>query len=354
MKKLLSALALAAVSLPRPAPACAPAPRAGAVVTVAREEAIIVWDATRGVEHFIRRADFETAEADFGFLVPTPAPPALSESLDDAFDRLDGVIRPPVQYVKSVRPAPTACLLLPWLLVRAPGGAEAPSVVRVLDTARVAGLDAVVLSADAPAALGDWLKAHGYAWRPALEAWVAPYVAAHWTVTAFKIARDARAPAGVIGSRSVRMTFATPAPFFPYREPGDTPARGGDFRVHLVAPARMAGRLGAAADSAAGAWAADTTWAGPLDRAVDVLAGALPAADVPPGAWLTSFLDRSATRAPGDLFFGPSADAAAVVPPPLLVDDVTEIPIPLDLVFGASMVTGVLVFRWRRRRARGR
>jgi len=41
--------------------------RKESVVPIAEEEAVIVWDAPHKIEHFIRRATFETAKP-FGFL----------------------------------------------------------------------------------------------------------------------------------------------------------------------------------------------------------------------------------------------------------------------------------------------
>src|ERR1043166_1405172 len=54
------------------AQACAVVERPDGRVSVAEEHAIILWDAEAKTEHFIRRAQFRTRDADFGFLVPTP------------------------------------------------------------------------------------------------------------------------------------------------------------------------------------------------------------------------------------------------------------------------------------------
>src|SRR5262249_16123175 len=59
--------------------ACATAPPAGEEVKPAEEEALIVWDSVHHVEHFIRRAGFRTSAQSFGFLVPTPSKPELTE-----------------------------------------------------------------------------------------------------------------------------------------------------------------------------------------------------------------------------------------------------------------------------------
>src|SRR5262245_52407848 len=51
--------------------------RGGPSISIAEESAIIVWDPAKKVQHFIRRAAFDTTSSDFGFLVPTPTMPEL-------------------------------------------------------------------------------------------------------------------------------------------------------------------------------------------------------------------------------------------------------------------------------------
>jgi len=89
VKQLVAVLfVLAAIGAPADARACAPAAAEGARVDIVAEEAVIVWDPVKKREHFIRRADFRTDAAGFGFLVPTPAKPELAEASNAVFDRL--------------------------------------------------------------------------------------------------------------------------------------------------------------------------------------------------------------------------------------------------------------------------
>src|SRR5215213_44775 len=76
--------------------ACAPAPRPGQFVRIAEETAAIVWDASTNTEHFIRSANFDTDASDFGFLVPTPSVPKLTEADNYLFTSLEYRIRPEV------------------------------------------------------------------------------------------------------------------------------------------------------------------------------------------------------------------------------------------------------------------
>ena len=63
--------AMFALSLPQ-ADGCASLPPLdGSSIHIAEESAIVVWDPVKKVQHFIRRAAFDTKSPDFGFLVPS-------------------------------------------------------------------------------------------------------------------------------------------------------------------------------------------------------------------------------------------------------------------------------------------
>ncbi|HEU4406912.1 MAG TPA: DUF2330 domain-containing protein [Polyangiaceae bacterium] len=331
--------ALAALAWPRHAPACAAAHPVEVPVQIADESAIIVWDEPSRTEHFIRRATFRTAADDFGFLVPTPAVPALGEVDDAVFVALEDLVKPKV----ILRPRfdgfePSGICFL-TLGSRSMDDARLEASVRVLASQRVAGYDAVVLEADDAPALAKWLEEHRYAPRPDLTEWLAPYVKARWKITAFRMApRGAGAPAGAgrVDASAVRMTFATDRPFFPYREPADQrttvhaalPAGERDRSLHVffLGPSRVGGAIGGGAP-----WPGETRWADAVDPG-RLAALPLPVA-VPAGAWLTAFRDTSSPR-PGtdDLFFSPSADEGPVMPPPVVIDDPYRVPILLDVL----------------------
>jgi hypothetical protein len=218
--------------------------------------------------------------------------------------------------------------------------------VRVVEEKRVAGYDAAVLQAEDAAALGEWLKAHGYAFSPDLEAWLAPYTAAKWMITAFKVAKKDAASRSVATS-AVRMSFAADRPFFPYREPqaqrtGTASARL--LRVYTVAPDRMDASL-----EGVKPWPGKTRYARPLLDPSGMLAGVVAPDQVPPGAWLTVLEDTSSPR-PGthDVVFDRSASRSEVVPPPEVVTHGVDFPLPLDVLVGIAIL--VLVMRRRKRR----
>src|SRR5262245_64896641 len=93
---------------PNPAPACAVAPPRDGHVSIFDESAIIVWDAATKTEHFIRRAAFQATVKDFGFIVPTPSKPTLTEVDDQAFAEF-ARITPPKTVTRPRQPSPVGC-----------------------------------------------------------------------------------------------------------------------------------------------------------------------------------------------------------------------------------------------------
>lgn len=116
----------------------------------ADQTVIMVWDAEKKTQHFIRQASFKSDAADVGFLVPTPSRPQLEESGDAAFATLRKITTPIMQSKGMV--VPLGC------------SAAAPayrSSVQVIEEKRVAGFDATVLTAANGTDLANWLRDHG-------------------------------------------------------------------------------------------------------------------------------------------------------------------------------------------------
>lgn len=179
---LLLAAAIAAVVLrSTPISACCPAPPSGKPVVNADQTVILIWDAATKTQHFIRRASFRSEADDFGFLVPTPARPELEESGNEAFPYLQKLTEP--ERIKRTRPSEgmncgCGCASPTKDTATKSAGAN----VTVLETKRVAGFNATVLQAGSADALVRWLKDHGYAFSPEVEAWAKPYVEAGWKI----------------------------------------------------------------------------------------------------------------------------------------------------------------------------
>jgi hypothetical protein len=330
--------------------ACCPAYAGDMPISIADQEILVVWDAERHVEHFIRRAAFEgTPVRDFGFLVPTPSKPTLSEAPNAVFDSLQEATRPKHETRWEIDWTPL--LLLPFARLSksdAAAAATADSPVRILDRQNVAGYEAVVLEADDAGVLTRWLGDHGYDARPEIEEWVKPYIVSHWKITAFKYAAPAAPDRGAhaVGTSSVRLSFPTDRPLFPYRVPTDQvqkPHEGHLLRVFFVGDGRFDGALG----SHAAPWAGQLRYANHVDGLGALLAGAAPPEALAKARWVTVFDDPTWPSGRDDLFFAPARDASPVVP---VIADPKKIPAPLD-VLAAAVGAGFWIRRRRPSRA---
>lgn len=375
----LGLLALAGVLPLVPSPArvqaCAPVYRTGEDVEIASESAIIAWDAESGTEHFIRRGTFATSSADFGFLVPTPSEPELAEASADAFTSLAAMTAPRVEYQERVRPHSGFACSDATMTFESVGSAvpSAAKSVSVEKQQRVGAYDATVLKATDAQTLTTWLEQNGYQSRPELVDWLQIYVDQKWYITAFKMAGQSADPTQVVTSpgtnppakvdgTTVRMTFKTDKPFYPYREPVD--ARAGEkpgkrlLRVFFVSNARYEGTIGTDTP-----WPGQAEWAKPV--AADRLAHSLSGTQLPAGEnlWLTEFEDSSSPR-PGtdEVYFRPATSQTELERKPIIHYTYVEGPAPTILwvvlaIIGMMPILGIigvfLVFRWwwRRRSA---
>lgn len=187
--------------------ACCALGRLGEPVVNADQTVLIIWDPQTKTEHFIRKASFKAEGDDFGFLVPTPSCPQLSESGNEAFPHLANITRP------RVKPHASFGCSASQVAYAAPR-----SAVTVIERKDVAGFNAAVLSATSASALTDWLKTNGYYFSPEVEAWAAPYVRDGWMFTALKVAKRSTGETSVQAG-ALRISFTTERPLFPYREP---------------------------------------------------------------------------------------------------------------------------------------
>lgn len=359
MRSLILALVIAAVAeLPDPpkAPACAAAPRRGESFDVNSEEAIIFYDSKTKTEHFIRRANFRTEAKDFGFLVPTPTKPELGEARSFVFDTLDTATLP-----RRVESGNVQRIVQKRNQTGAAARAEkAPAAPVILDRKKVAGYDAIVLQADDVEGLKKWLEENQYDARPELMTWLKWYVEHKWIITAFKILQEPSSNSDR-WAKSVRMSFQTDKPFYPYREPEDMRSKASPtnrkLRVFFLSDARYEGAIGKER-----IWPARTEWANvlPEHSSTNVTQGlGMTEAEtkiLSGQRWyLTEFVDQSSPR-PGtdEIYFKKSNDQTPVERPVVLYDRyeyVYEDELPfleqtggtIWLVLGGAVVLGMLL-----------
>ncbi len=261
------------------------------LIGVNHEDAVIIWDRAHQTEHFIRSVSLNTSAKDAGFLVPTPTTPELVT----ADMRIFNLAEEYFSRYKGLRDSNA--------LPAASTNETAPQIVLEED---IGNYHAVVLNATDEKGLGDWLKANGYPWTDAAAQWLKPYLAAKWKITAFKFRNAGGGTVPGMLTSAIRMSFRTPRPFFPYREPAQAGQLSGDYRtlnIAFLGDQRVEGKLEDGTP-----WPAQAAFAGStLDKNEWLQYAKLSGAKLPPK--LTYFTDNSNPR-PGhaDLYFSPSPD----------------------------------------------
>lgn len=256
------------------------------------EKAIIVWDAERRLEHFVRQASFEGEAQDFGFIVPAPTEPKVAEAKKEAFARLEEFVAEELHKSRKSSGNDDDAA------DAAPAGS-----VELIDQYLVGDYEVSILKAiDGKAMLG-WLKTNDYTSRPAMEDWLDHYSKMGWFFAALKFIRpeDAQTPE----TSAVRVSFATDVPFYPYKMPADTWPKG---HVRPIALYFVSGGVARAQYRGSSEdWEAEVKWSGRLPREEAMTLATnigLSADDIPEGTTLTVF--RNSETAQGydqDLFF---------------------------------------------------
>lgn len=259
---------------------CLPVTRYGIALQLYDESAIVAWDSKDQVEHFIRRASFRTKAKDIGFLVPTPSVPTLHATDPTLFWWMHKTL-------ESHRP-----------LTLSKGGAMPGESrgVEVVRKERVGGYEATILKANDAGSAERWLRKNGYPVSASTRDWLRPYVQQKWTITAFKIARGA----STTDLAPVRMSFRTPTPVYPYREPLMKTPNGRIFRLFVLTDRAVSPKHGTKD------WKAYQEWSGNLHASEASRLSKLMGLRVPlrSNVHLTSYVDGSSPRdGSADLWF---------------------------------------------------
>jgi hypothetical protein len=203
--------------------ACAvfrPTDPAEGVPVLETERILLTFDPATSTEHFIREIKIAKGVKRFGFVVPVPSKPTLAKVEHDVFAGL-------TRQFPSVPPAPQPPAQSRGLFrgdsKSAPETAIASASVHVQATQKIGSFTAITLAATDTAALQTWLKDNGLASPPSHTQWLDHYVALGFTFVAFRF-EGAADPNAELVSERIRLSFATPAPFYPYLEPAHAPA----------------------------------------------------------------------------------------------------------------------------------
>ena len=254
---------------------------------------VIVWDADRKIEHFIRNASFVTPDRSLGFIAPTPTVPELSKVSEEIFS-----------YLASLQPF-SATEGEKELVSKS---ADRDGMPEVIQEVEVAGFTATTLRATDSQGLAKWMKQNGYVTTPGIEKWTQYYIQKKWMLTAFKV--SAMNGSGATGS--VRMSFKTDVPFNSYYVPAEN--AGGPSGVKLFWLSKLP-YTGTVADKN---WISPK-WSAPIDEGGRRLVAEhlrLDLDQVPSGLTVQAYEDEEfPTSAKADIEFHPVSLAATLATP---------------------------------------
>lgn len=188
------------------------------------EQVLIVWDRPKHREHFVRQVVFRGDSGRFGFVVPTPTVPEVAAAPGFSFTGLE--LDHPFDEETSVLPFSGAGRL---------GGSRS---VEVLERKKVGSFTAFVLAATDSRALAKWMKDNDLASDDAMDAWLEHYVRAgfHFVALRFEPPKGAKRPSSELRAETLRVSFDTPAPYYPYFEPARPADADRVLALWLVSP----------------------------------------------------------------------------------------------------------------------
>lgn len=300
-------------------------PTAG-IPAIDTEQVLIVHDAEKGREHFVREVRFANVKGKLGFIVPVPALPEVAkeaapfEALGKAFP-----FQPPLPKLKRPggalrgKGANTADGAR-MVAGSGEGGAAEPPPVELLAAKKVGSFTAFTLSARDPAALTKWLTDNGLEAPPSHQKWLTHYVKLGFFFVAFRF----EGGESELIAETVRVSFDTPVPYYPYLEPFQDPRAQNGRRNRLlrswvvtdapVSPVAIRGGRGGMSNAAR--FSPTTPWGigneyserGAINRAVGPALAKL----LPKQAVLQTYADTRVSRnGYGDILFVPRTKTKA-------------------------------------------
>ena len=192
--------------------------------SLAHEQALLIYDAKARREHFVREVAFRRATEPFGFVVPTPSRPEVAAVAKSPFRDLRQTFGFGSPVVPDSRGGDFA--------LGTRGGGAAAAGVTLLDVKNVGSFTAFVLAATDETALSGWLARQKFVRSPETSAWLSRYVRLGFYFVAMRYEPKPEAPGaklsdpGAAKSETMRISFDSPLPYYPYFEPDRANAPG--------------------------------------------------------------------------------------------------------------------------------
>lgn len=278
------------------------------------EQVLLVHDPVREQEHFIRSITFRSEDRAFGFIVPTPSRPTAARVSISPFAALRESFHfdaPPPRASSSGTGTGNGF---------GSGHGRLGGGATVLDVSKVGSFTAFVLAADDDGALRKWLTKNQFVSTPDMDAWLSHYVRLGFFYVALRYEpSNARRTATGSSDRerpfhseTIRISFKTPLPYYPYLEPQPPDPSSGNERLldlWLVSPSAVV-PVSVRENGAERSWVRPMREGQRFDKANEALVSALsPELEslLPPGDLVVQTLqDQKVSRAGfGDVLFVP-------------------------------------------------
>jgi hypothetical protein len=205
------------------------------------EQSLILYDPKTEREHFVREVVFRGGPASFGFVVPTPTRPEVAKVEVSPFRFLRE------SFPFEAPPPPDRSADLGSAIGGGAGGGLRG--VTVLQMMKVGSFTSFVLAADDQKALAHWLENNGLASTKEADVWLAHYLRmkSYYVAMRYDPSPSDEGPRAELKAETIRISFSTPAPYYPYFEPKPPATTGEDgghpksrlFELWLASPAAL-------------------------------------------------------------------------------------------------------------------
>ncbi|MCZ6677442.1 MAG: DUF2330 domain-containing protein [Candidatus Poribacteria bacterium] len=186
---------------------------------------------------------FTSDAADFGVVIPTPSIPELDTVNRWIFGELEDLTRPVRRW--RDRGNGSGCNILSGDFSGIGAGEEADSVV-VISQQRVGDFDTVILTADDPMALTDWLDERGYHHSITDNTILQSYIDQKWIFTAMRLNADVLARRGDPDAfmlnftiDPILLTYTAETLTYPLRLTSISARQGADVTVYTLSSHKM-------------------------------------------------------------------------------------------------------------------
>ncbi|HEX2873763.1 MAG TPA: DUF2330 domain-containing protein [Polyangiaceae bacterium] len=211
---LLGVLVMCGVHAPRPTRAAVTLEAVGPASPAVIERALVIHDASKGLEHLIQEFTLPASSRPLGMLLPVPARPTVSKLQSTPFAKLAAASSAaaaaaeggsgfgssgPEGLTSGPKPEPTAA-----------GEGE-----------QVGRLTTSVIAASDTKALKKWLAATKLGTDAATDAWLAGYAKRGFYFVAVRVSPTPKPDAFKTVTETLQISFTSALPFFPYAEASD-------------------------------------------------------------------------------------------------------------------------------------